>query len=322
MSKKINGFSKLSKSEKINWITKTHFKNSKKAKKQLENYWNANQKLQNKHDEFIENTLSNFYLPLSVAPNFLINDSWYTLPMVIEESSVVAAASNSAKFWSIRGGFKTEVLGTLKMGHVHFLYKGDSKKIETFFKRRKIDLLNATKKITKNMEERGGGIVGIDLIDKTDVFSNYYQLQLSFETLDAMGANFINTCLELIASKITYLAKEDQLSTKKENAIEIIMSIISNYVPESLVRAEISCPVDDFILKQNSYDGQIFSEKIINAINIAKVDPYRAVTHNKGIMNGVDALIMATGNDFRSVEAGVHAFACSTGQYRPLSDAY
>ena len=105
MSKKINGFSKLSKSEKINWITKTHFKNSKKAKKQLENYWNANQKLQNKHDEFIENTLSNFYLPLSVAPNFLINDSWYTLPMVIEESSVVAAASNSAKFWSIRGGF-------------------------------------------------------------------------------------------------------------------------------------------------------------------------------------------------------------------------
>jgi len=110
MSKKIEGFSKFTKSEKIDWITKTHFKNAKQAKKQLESYWSLDSKLQARHEEFIENTLSNFYLPLGVAPNFLINGDIYTLPMVIEESSVVAAAANAAKFWSKRGGFKTKVI--------------------------------------------------------------------------------------------------------------------------------------------------------------------------------------------------------------------
>ena len=116
MGKVIKGFSKLSKSEKIDWITKTHFKDPKLAKKRLEQYWNNNSELQKSHDEFIENTISNFYIPLGVAPNFLINKKLYSLPMAIEESSVVAAASNSAKFWSTRGGFKTEIIETVKVG--------------------------------------------------------------------------------------------------------------------------------------------------------------------------------------------------------------
>ena len=132
MSKKIEGFSKFTKSEKIDWITKTHFKNAKQAKKQLESYWSLDSKLQARHEEFIENTLSNFYLPLGVAPNFLINGDIYTLPMVIEESSVVAAAANAAKFWSKRGGFKTKEINSLKVGQIHFFYEGNQEELLAF----------------------------------------------------------------------------------------------------------------------------------------------------------------------------------------------
>ena len=144
MGKVIESFSKLSKSEKIDWITKTHFKDPKLAKKRLEQYWNNNSELQKSHDEFIENTISNFYIPLGVAPNFLINEKIYSLPMAIEESSVVAAAGNSAKFWSTRGGFKTEIIETVKVGQVHFLFYGDSKKLYDFFIDKKEELLRST----------------------------------------------------------------------------------------------------------------------------------------------------------------------------------
>jgi len=321
MSKKIEGFSKLTKSEKINWITDTHFKNPVEAKQQLESYWNASPKLQVRHDEFIENTLSNFYLPLGVAPNFLINNREYTLPMVIEESSVVAAAGNAAKFWSTRGGFKAEVFNTLKVGQVHFLYTGKSEVLERFFKNRKTDIIQTTKALTKNMEARGGGITDLNLVNKTDVLSNYYQLHMHFKTADAMGANFINSCLEQIAKSLLLFAKEDQLISDDESSLEVVMSILSNYVPDCIVRASISCPVEDFILEKNGIDGASFARKMVQAVAIAKCEPYRAVTHNKGIMNGVDALIIATGNDFRAVEAGVHAYASRSGQYRSLSDA-
>ena len=149
MGKVIEGFSKLSKSEKIDWITKTHFKDTKLAKKRLEQYWNNDSELQKSHDEFIENTISNFYIPLGVAPNFLINDKIYSLPMAIEESSVVAAAGNSAKFWSTRGGFKTEIIETVKVGQVHFLFYGDSKKLHDFFISKKEELLRSTDSLTK-----------------------------------------------------------------------------------------------------------------------------------------------------------------------------
>ena len=149
MGKVIEGFSKLSKSEKIDWITKTHFKDPKLAKKRLEQYWNNNSELQKSHDEFIENTISNFYIPLGVAPNFLINDKFYSLPMAIEESSVVAAAGNSAKFWSTRGGFKTEIIETVKVGQVHFLFYGDSKKLYDFIIDKKPYSIDSSSRITR-----------------------------------------------------------------------------------------------------------------------------------------------------------------------------
>ncbi|MEL0241541.1 MAG: hydroxymethylglutaryl-CoA reductase, partial [Flavobacteriaceae bacterium] len=124
MSKKIEGFSKLTKAEKIHWVAETHGENPSAFKATLETYNHSDPEVQKIHDEFIENTLTNHYLPLGVAPNFLIDGKWYTIPMAIEESSVVAAASKAAKFWSTKGGFKTEVLGTEKVGQIHLNYYG------------------------------------------------------------------------------------------------------------------------------------------------------------------------------------------------------
>ena len=131
MEKNINGFSKLSKEKKIDWIAETYFAESEKATQLIKSYWNADAKLQQLHDDFIENTITNFYLPLGIAPNFLINGKYYTVPMAIEESSVVAAAAKSAKYWAERGGFKATVFNTEKIGQVHFIFNGDKTKLET-----------------------------------------------------------------------------------------------------------------------------------------------------------------------------------------------
>jgi len=320
MSKSISGFSKLSKSKKIDWIIDTYFSNKEAAKQILKQYWNTNDKIQQLHDEFIENTITNYYLPLGVAPNFLINNTLYTIPMAIEESSVVAAASKAAKFWLDRGGFKATVLSTTKIGQVHFMYHGDFNKLKSFFSSVKQQLINAAKPITKNMEKRGGGIIDIELNDKTQDISGYYQLHATFETQDAMGANFINSCLEQFASTFKAKAQHFETFTKSEKNIDVIMSILSNYVPECLVRAEVSCKVED-LNEDNTILPEEFAAKFIQAVNIAEIEPYRAVTHNKGIMNGVDAVVLATGNDFRAVEAGVHAFAARNGKYSSLTHA-
>ncbi|WP_242131466.1 hydroxymethylglutaryl-CoA reductase, degradative [Aestuariivivens marinum] len=320
MSKSISGFSKLSKTKKIEWIVNTYFSNSKEAKDIIKQYWNTNAKIQQLHDEFIENTITNYYLPLGVAPNFLINDKIYTIPMAIEESSVVAAASKAAKFWLDRGGFKTKVISTIKIGQVHFMYHGDYNKLKTFFKQVKPQLLNDTTSITKNMTARGGGVLDIELRNKTNEIPGYFQLHVSFETLDAMGANFINSCLEQFAKTFKSEAQSFNLFSDQEKHIDIVMSILSNYVPDCLVRAEVSCKVED-LSESNSISGEAFAHKFVQAVNIAEIEPYRAVTHNKGIMNGIDAVVLATGNDFRAIEAGVHAYASRHGRYSSLSHA-
>lgn len=302
MKQTINGFSKLSKTEKIQWLKKNFLAAHPEASGILKRYWNTNKELQQLHDEFIENTISNYYLPYAVAPNFIINDKAYAIPMAVEESSVVAAAALTAKFWKKKGGFKTEVLGTVKSGQVHFLYKGDKTDLEKYFNEVKPKLLRATDPITANMKKRGGGILSLELKDKTDALENYYQLQVRFDTKDSMGANFINSCLEAMAN------------TFRNGSIEIVMSILSNYVPECLVRASVSCPIDE--LGENA---ETFATKFKTAVDIARAEPLRAVTHNKGIMNGIDAVVIATGNDFRAVEAGVHAFAARDGMYKGLS---
>ena len=315
MALNTTSFSKLTKEEKINWIAEKHFSNPKEAIAVLQSYQNSDASLQKLHDEFIENTLTNFYLPLGVAPNFTINGKNYTIPMAIEESSVVAAASKAAKFWGARGGFKTTILGTEKIGQVHFMYEGDKQKLIEYFNFVKPFLLSESEGITKNMQKRGGGISDIQLIDKTAALNNYYQLHATFQTKDSMGANFINSCLEQFAK--TFKNKSEEFGI---HSIQIVMSILSNFVPNCVVRAEVSCPISELNEDTNITSSE-FAEKFLTAVKIAEVEPYRAVTHNKGIMNGIDAVVLATGNDFRAVEAGVHAFASRNGSYTSLSHA-
>ena len=320
MNKAISGFSKFSTEEKIKWIANQYFSTPTEAVALLKNYWNSDEKIQKLHDEFIENTITNFYIPLGVAPNFLINGKYSTVPMAIEESSVVAAAAKAAKFWSTRGGFKATVINTEKIGQVHFIYKGDVSKLNLFFAQIKNKFFTETEAITVNMQKRGGGILDIVLNDKTDLLPNYFQLHATFETKDSMGANFINSCLEQFAKTLKEEAHNYDLFTDSEKEIEVIMSILSNYVPNCIVRAEVSCAIED-LEEKHIPNPQEFANKFIQAIKIAEVEPFRAVTHNKGIMNGVDAVVLATGNDFRAVEAGIHAYAARNGKYSSLSHA-
>ncbi len=314
----IKGFSKLSKNEKINWVAEHYFNNPAEGIELLKQYHHDDAKLQKLHDEFIENTLTNYYLPFGVAPNFKIDGEIYTLPMAIEESSVVAAAAKSASFWFDKGGFKTEVIGTKKVGHVHFVYYGDSNKLWEFINEIKNKFYEDTADITENMRKRGGGILDIMLIDKNFEEPNYYQLKATFETVDSMGANFINTCLEQFAQTLQREIEASDRFTAEEKQIQIIMCILSNYTPECLVRAEVSCPIEQ--LASDGVSAVEFVQKFERAVHVARIEPYRATTHNKGIMNGIDAVVIATGNDFRAIEAACHTYAARSGQYRSLTD--
>ncbi|MEZ4779697.1 MAG: hydroxymethylglutaryl-CoA reductase, degradative [Flavobacteriaceae bacterium] len=319
MSKTISGFSKKTKTEKIQWLMDTFLEGDKSHETTLKRYWNSDASVQKLHDDFIENTLSNYYLPFAVAPNFKINGALYAIPMVIEESSVVAAASNAAKFWLSRGGFTTEVISTEKNGQVHLNFFGNKEDIQSYFEWIKPKLIESIAPLQKNMQKRGGGLLSIELKDCTYTLDGYYQLHATFETLDAMGANFINSCLEQFAKTFETEAQSFKAFQKRNHFPKVVMSILSNYVPHCIVKAMVSCPVSE--LAHHDCDGKTFAENFVRAIEIAKVEPHRAVTHNKGIMNGVDAVILATGNDFRAVEAGVHAYASRDGRYSSLSEA-
>ena len=317
MPNKIIGFSKLSRVEKIDWLSKNILDDSHQVKLILDKYLNSNKDIQAIHDSFSENSISNFYLPYSVSPNFLINDKIYTVPLVTEESSVVAALSNAAKFWFDKGGFKTEVKSFTKKGQIHFSFDGDKNILEEFIKINEKEILKSTDIIAKNMKKRGGGISSIQLIDKTDELKSYFQLSVDFNTSDSMGANFINSCLESMSKKIKELS--DEYFKKNNYGINIIMSILSNYTPDCIVESYAECDINDLVDIAN-IEPKEFAEKMKYAFDIAKIDISRAVTHNKGIMNGIDAILIATGNDFRAVEAGIHAYASSNSKYQSLSE--
>jgi len=314
----IKGFSKLTKEAKIEWLIANYFNGEEKAREVLESYWHSDEKLQKLHDEFIENTVSNFYMPMGIAPNFLINGKEYAVPMVTEESSVVAAAAKSANFWADKGGFKATVKSTTKIGHVHFLWKGDNTDDLTSFIAGIVPkFYTESNGITANMRKRGGGILAIQLVDKTADIPHYYQLEAEFETCDSMGANFINSCLEKFAD---VLKSEIANASLAVNEVEVVMCILSNYTPKCLVKVEVSCPIAQMV-EGTDMSPQAFAERFTTAVRIAETQPYRAVTHNKGIMNGIDSVILATGNDFRAIEASAHAYASKDGRYSSLTHA-
>jgi hydroxymethylglutaryl-CoA reductase len=317
----MEGFSKLSKTEKIERLAGL-FPNSKNIVATLVSFWHSDREIQKLFDQFSENTISNFYLPFGVVPGMVINGQEYCVPMAIEESSVVAAASRSAKFWAARGGFQTRVLDTTKVGQVHFKWPGPPFKLQQFFTRHKNRLLQELFPLEENMRARGGGIKNIQLVNKTHEEPDYYQLLLTFETCEAMGANFINTILEASSRflKEEIVLDAEMLDTEKN--IFIIMSILSNYTPDCRVLSSVECSMEELADPSLNMEASLFAEKILTAVQIAKIDPYRATTHNKGIMNGVDAVVIATGNDFRAVEACAHAYAARDGQYRGLSTCH
>ncbi len=318
--KTIAGFSKLSKLGKIRWIVENFFKDPETVMKELKSYWLSNEEQQKLFDGFSENTISNFPLPYGVAPNFVINGKTYAVPMVIEESSVVAAASSAAKFWMNRGGFSVEIKSMIKCGQVHFYWDGPEAWLFEHFNELKKQLLLDTKSITANMENRGGGITEIALISFTSEEPHYYQIKANFDTCDSMGANFINSVLEQFAKTTINWFDIQNKQFDKNATCEVVMSILSNYTPDCVALAKVSCPISSLEDADEKLSGDQFAHRFCRAVKIARLDTYRATTHNKGVFNGIDAVVLATGNDFRAIEACGHTYAARSGKYQGLTD--
>jgi hydroxymethylglutaryl-CoA reductase len=315
--KKINGFSKLNKAERRAWLMEQFLPPGQKAEFSRFDAGDAN--LQGIIDNFSENTVANFPLPMGVAPNFVVNGKTYVVPMVIEESSVVAAAAAAAKYWMSRGGFRTEVAAAEKLGQLHFRWSGAPDRRAALLNGLCTRVRAQTTALTARMEARGGGVRNIVWKHLPEVGPDCYQLLVSFGTADSMGANFINTVLEAYGHELERWASDSHELTADERQLEVIMAILSNHTPNCVVRAWVSCPIAKMAIPVGGVDPHVFARRFKYAVDIAREDTYRAVTHNKGIMNGVDAVVLATGNDFRAIEAATHAFAARDGKYRSLS---
>ncbi|MGB3798737.1 MAG: hydroxymethylglutaryl-CoA reductase, degradative [Lewinella sp.] len=316
-NRRISGFSKFDKQQRRQWVL-DHFLSGHDSGEFA--FFDANSgDLQQVIDNFSENTLGNFPLPFGIAPNFLINGELHAVPMVIEESSVVAAASSAAKYWMTRGGFEADIVSTEKLGQLHFRWAGSPERRAALFPELERRLRHATSGITSRMENRGGGVRSMQWKHLPDVNEQCYQLLVSFGTGDSMGANFINTVLEAYATEIQLWSSDSSQLSDHERDLEVIMAILSNHTPNCVVNARVRCPIDKMNLAGSGVDAADFVRRFTLAVDIARQDPYRAVTHNKGIMNGIDSVVLATGNDFRAVESAAHAFAAEGGKYRSLS---
>ena len=314
------GFSKLLKEEKLKLIA-NYFENPGEVISLLKSYWHSDSKQQQLFDEFSENTITNFFIPYGISPNVTINGKDYIVPMVIEESSVVAAASAAAKFWGERGGFHAEVIDVRKVGQVHFGWSGEKEKLFALFPQIEKRLLADTDAMTEKMRKRGGGILGMRLIDYSAQIPDYYQIRVEFGTGDAMGANFINSALEQFGHSLQDFFAEQQTLPEELRKVEIIMTILSNNTPDCRVKVWVECPVEQLDGIDEHLSGAEYAKKFKKAVDIAHIDTDRATTHNKGIYNGIDAVVIATGNDFRAVEAAGHTFASHSGHYESLSTA-
>ena len=253
-------------------------------------------------NQMSENVLATLALPYSLVPDFLVDGKSYQVPFVTEEPSVVAAASFAAKIIKRSGGFETEVHKRQMIGQIA-LYQVDNadQAIKDVLKKKK-ELLEQANQAYPSIVARGGGARNLWLEQKEDFLIFY----LSVDTQEAMGANMLNTMLEALTFPL------EELTGGKS-----LMAILSNYATDSLVTAR--CVIDYRFLSRDKAEAELLAEKMQLASKLAQVDPYRAATHNKGIFNGIDALVLATGNDWRAIEAGAHAYASREGSYRGLS---
>lgn len=313
----IKGFSRLSKYEKQQIILDTYLKNVKPEI--FKNVKLSSSTMEQLVESFSENVISIFPFPYSIAPNFLIDQKEYLIPFVTEESSVVAAAAKSAKFWYERGGFKTQIIGNVKSGHIHFKSNIASDLLRTKIKEWEADLLASVDEVDAKMKARGGGIQCLSFIDRTKDLQDFFQIELDFITCNAMGANYMNSCLEGIANKLSELIEAD--TELKDKSFKILMAILSNYSPKNAVKVWVEWPINELDDGKLGMSSEQFAHKFVDAVRIAEIDVSRAVTHNKGFYNGLDAVALATGNDWRAIEANGHAYASRNGQYSSLSHA-
>ena len=253
-------------------------------------------------DQLTENVLSTFDLPFSLAPYFLINGRDYVLPMVTEEPSVVAAASFAAKLIQRSGGFTTQVHQRQMIGEIALTDVTDVKMASKRILEDKETLLQLANEAYPSIVKRGGGARDLWVENK----GNFLIVYLAVDPKEAMGANMLNTMLEALTDRIQELSGGQAL-----------MAILSNLATRSLVSAR--CAIDFKALSRNPEEAIEIAHRMELASQLAQVDPYRAATHNKGIFNGIDALVLATGNDWRAIEAGAHAYAAQSGPYKGLS---
>lgn len=255
-------------------------------------------------DRMIENVLGTFEMPLGIAVNFLINGKDYLIPMAIEESSVVAAASNAAKIARIKDGFKTECSNPLMIGQIQILHiediSGAAKKIMDHKK----EILQVANEQDKVLVKFGGGAKDLEVRILDSPLGKMIVAHLIVDVRDAMGANAVNTMCEALAPLL------EELTNGK-----VRLKILSNLADKRIVKAKA-------VFDKEKMGGDHVVDAFLESYTLASIDPYRAATHNKGIMNGIDALIIATGNDFRAIEAGAHAYAARNGQYTSLSHYY
>ena len=205
---------------------------------------------------------------------------------------------------------------------VRFTFFGKARitrSLRAFFDASKTKLIRDTDSITSNMRERGGGILDLELKNFSDKLDHYFQIIVKFDTCDAMGANFINSCLESIGKSFQNEIMSSTHFSDEEKDVEINMCILSNYTPECLVEAYVECPISELTDVDPDLTAEEFAYKFKRAVDITHIDSYRATTHNKGIYNGIDSVVMATGNDFRAIEACGHTYASSNGSYQGLS---
>jgi hydroxymethylglutaryl-CoA reductase len=258
-------------------------------------------------DKMTENVVGVFGLPFAIAPNFIVNGEDYIVPMVVEEPSVVAAVSAAAGMARATGGFASSCSESLLIGQVHVSGVANADAGIERLDAAENELLKLCNSVHPRLTERGGGVREIysrklKLADDTDLIA----VHLLVDTRDAMGANLVNTICESVAPRIGELCSGD-----------VALRILSNLADRSLVTARVRYTCDE--LGSKEFSAEQVRDRIVLASDIAMVDPYRAATHNKGIMNGVDAVAIATGNDWRAIEAGAHAFAASSGRYLPLA---
>ena len=253
-------------------------------------------------DQLTENVLSTFDLPFSLAPYFLINGRDYVLPMVTEEPSVVAAASFAAKLIQRSGGFTTQVHQRQMIGEIALTDVEDRNTASKRILEDKETLLQLANEAYPSIVKRGGGARDLWVENKGDFLIVY----LAVDPKEAMGANMLNTMLEALTDRI-----------QKLSGGQALMAILSNLATRSLVSAR--CAIDFKVLSRNPEEAIELAHRMEQASQLAQVDPYRAATHNKGIFNGIDALVLATGNDWRAIEAGAHAYAAQSGSYKGLS---